>query len=175
MSETRTSIAAVVHDTPGIHFNGIVRALDLATGQVQYHVKRLLAQDDIVSTELYGRTHYFPTDFEEWDRRALALLRRETTGDIVAVLFERDRARPSEVASELDVARSTVEWHLERLIEQDLVAKRRPDGNKVVLELTRPEETIELVRDVDPSLLESLVAGYTQLLDDALQETGHSS
>ncbi|MGM0397617.1 MAG: winged helix-turn-helix transcriptional regulator, partial [Halobacteriota archaeon] len=38
MVETRTRIAEAVRTQPGIHFNGLVRSLDLATGQVQYHL-----------------------------------------------------------------------------------------------------------------------------------------
>lgn len=168
MSDTRSRIATAVRDAPGIHFNGLVRRLDLATGQVQYHVKRLLATEVIESTELYGRTHYFPEGLPEADRRTIALLRRETTRQIVAELFDREQARPHEVAEALGVARSTLEWHLERLVEQDIVVKHRGDGNRVTLELTQPEETIELLRRTDPSLLESMVSGYTRLVDEML-------
>ncbi|MFW5918782.1 MAG: winged helix-turn-helix transcriptional regulator, partial [Halanaeroarchaeum sp.] len=93
MVETRTRIADAVRSTPGIHFNGLVRSLDLATGQVQYHLKRLLSEETIVKVELYGRTHYFPDTYDDWERRTLALLRRETTRDVVAVLFEMGSAR----------------------------------------------------------------------------------
>lgn len=172
MTDTRRRIVDAVHETPGIHFNGLVRTLDLATGQVQYHLKRLLAEESIEATELYGRTHYYPDGFDAPDRRTIALLRRETTRDIVAHLFEHETARPGTIAEELGVARSTVEWHLDRLIEQDLVEKHRDDGNRVTLELTRPTETVDLLAAVDPTLLESLVSGYTALLDDVFEDGG---
>lgn len=168
MTDTRRRIESAVRASPGIHFNGLVRRLDLATGQVQYHLKRLLADEAIESTEIYGRTHYFPEGLSQTDRRTIALLRRDTTRAIVAELFDRGRARPDEVAEALGVARSTLEWHLERLVAQDLVTKHRGDGNRVTLELVDPEETIELLQVTDPSLLESMVSGYTRLVDEFL-------
>lgn len=170
MTNTRTRIEDAVRATPGIHFNGLVRSLDLATGQVQYHLKQLLATDEIVATELYGRTHYYPREVDGADRRTIALLRRETTREIVALIFGRDTARPGAIAHDLGIARSTLEWHLDRLIEQGLVVKRRGDGNRVTLDLTDPIRTIELVREVDPSLLEERVSGYTGLVEGRLFE-----
>lgn len=170
MSETRRRIQEAVESSPGIHFNGLVRNLDLATGQVQYHLKRLLADDALVATELYGRTHYYPGDLDQASRRTIALLRRDTTRQIVGALLDQGRARPAEIAETVGLARSTLEWHLDRLEDQDLVVKHRDSGNRVELELVSPEETVELLAEVDRSLLESMVSGYTRLLDEVLYD-----
>lgn len=170
MVETRTRIADAVRSRPGIHFNGLVRSLDLATGQVQYHLKRLLNEEEVVKTELYGRTHYFPDTYDDWERRTLALLRRETTRDVVAVLFEAGSVRPNELVEELDLARSTLEWHLDHLVEQRVVVKRHSTRNQVTIELARPAETIELVRNADPTLLGKMVSRFTRLVDRMLSE-----
>jgi predicted transcriptional regulator len=60
MSETRKRIARHIQTTPGVHFNKLVRELDLAPGQVQYHLKRLLSTESVVEERLYGQTHYYP-------------------------------------------------------------------------------------------------------------------
>jgi len=170
MTETRRRIVDAVRETPGIHFNAIVRSLDLATGQVQYHVKKLLAEESIQATELYGRTHYFPEGFDDAEQRTVALLRRETTREIVAYLFDHEGARPGDIADAVGVARSTVEWHLDRLIEQDLLYKRREGSNRVTLELRHPEATAALLSEVDPGLLDTMLSGYERLLDDVFYE-----
>lgn len=172
MTETRQRIEDAVRGTPGIHFNGLVRSLDLATGQVQYHLKQLLEAEAIDATELYGRTHYFPRDVSDEARATVALLRRDTTREIVAELLDRETAKPGDIAAELDIARSTLEWHLERLIEQHVVKKNRHEGNRVSLELVDPERTLGILRQTDPSLLESMVEGYTRLVDELLFEDG---
>ena len=169
MTETRTTIAEAVRDRPGVHFNELVRSLDLAPGQVQYHVGRLREEGSVVVERLYGRTHYYPPEYDDWERRALALLRRETAGDVVAYLLANGPTDPGTVAEELGVARSTLEWHLERLAAHGLVEKRRT-GRRVTLAVDAPEETVRLLREADPTLRERLVDRFTRLVDRLLEE-----
>jgi len=169
VSETRKRIARHVHAHPGVHFSGLVRTLDLAPGQVQYHLKRLCSAELVVDEQLYGQTHYYPLDCDEWERGALSLLRRETAGDVVAVLAEHGTARPQWVADELDIARSTLEWHLDHLVEQDVVAKRRDERNYVTLALVRPAATTTLLETVDPSTPTRLVDRFTRVADRLLE------
>ena len=49
---------------PGEHFNAVTRALDLASGQVQYHLNKLRNQGQIVEEHLYGRTHYYTPKYD---------------------------------------------------------------------------------------------------------------
>lgn len=166
---TRRAIQNHVTDRPGVHFNELVRALDLAPGQVQYHLKRLTRADRVVADDLFGRTHYYPPEYDEWERAALALLHRETTADVVAELLARGPSGPGEVADRVGIARSTLSWHVDRLTEADVVAKRR-EGNAVVLSLADPERTARLLRRADPSLPERLVDRFTRLVDSLLGE-----
>jgi len=170
MSDTRHRVAERISDTPGIHFNELVRALDLAPGQVQYHLKRLRSAGVVTEQRLYGRTHYYPPTYDEWERRALALLARETAADVVAVVLDEGRATPTEVAETVGIARSTLEWHLDRLVEQDLVRKERDARNRVTLELADPEGTARLLRRAEPSLPGRLVDRFTRLVDQLLEE-----
>lgn len=170
MGNTRTRIADTVQAKPGIHFNGIVRTCDLATGQVQYHLERLLSEDRLTKADLYGRSHYFPNEYDAWERSALSLMRRETTREVAAVILESGPIRPNELVEELDLARSTLEWHLNHLVEQDVVEKRYTTAAPVVLEVSRPEDLIVLVREADPTLLGQMVGRFTRLVDRMLAE-----
>lgn len=170
MTETRDQIARYVSSHPGVHFNHLVTALDLAPGQVQYHLRRLLDSDVLVREELYGRTHYYSPEYDDWERGVLALVRRETAREILAYLIEHGSSRPGAVADNLDIARSTLEWHLDHLIEQQVVEKRRFTPNRVTLELARPEETGRLLGAVAPSLPERLVDRFTRLVDQLLED-----
>ncbi|MFB6107647.1 MAG: winged helix-turn-helix transcriptional regulator [Haloplanus sp.] len=168
MSETRARIERHVRDHPGVHFNELVRSLDLAPGQVQYHVRRLLDREDVARERLYGRTHYYPPAFDAWERGTLALVRRETARDVLGYLLERGDAPPGEVADALGVARSTLEWHLDHLVERDVVEKERDADGRVTLTLVRPEATRDLLGAVSPSLPDQFVDRFTRLVDDLL-------
>lgn len=170
MTHQRTRIRNHVAAHPGIHFNELTRQLDLAPGQVQYHLKRLLSAQKLVEHQLYGRTHYFAPAYDEWEQGALALLRRETARDIVVCLLDRERATPGDVVDELDIARSTLEWHLDHLTAQGVVKKERDSHNRVTLTLERPVETAELLQVISPALPDRLVDRFTRLFDRLLDE-----
>ncbi|MFC4553174.1 MULTISPECIES: winged helix-turn-helix transcriptional regulator [Halorussus] len=169
MNETRRAIADHVRERPGVHFSAVVRETDFAPGQVQYHLRRLCSDGRLVPEELYGRTHYYPPEYDEWERAALAMFRRETARDLLAFLLDEGETGPATLADELDLARSTVEWHLDNLEAQDLVERRR-EGNRVRVALARPEATAELLAAVTPSMPERLVDRFTRLVDGLLDE-----
>ena len=165
MTRTRARIDRYIEANPGVHFRELTRALDLATGQVQYHLKRL---DSVTEQRCNGRTHYYPSGYGPWERRTLAYLRRETARDVVVHLLAAETASPAAVADELGIARSTLEHHLDGLVAAGVVAKRR-DGNRVRLSLRRPAATAALLRTVEPSLPERLTDRFERLLDHFLE------
>lgn len=170
MTDTDATIGTYVRSHPGVHFSELVRGLDVAHGQAQYHLRRLEERGTVVSEPLYGRTHYYPPGFDPWERRALALLHRETAGDVVAQLISTGPQPPATVAEELDIARSTLEWHVERLVDANVVAKRRIDSNRVQLHLCRPRDTLAVLRNANTSLGDRLVGRFTRLVDRLLSE-----
>ncbi|XGI84571.1 winged helix-turn-helix transcriptional regulator [Halorutilales archaeon Cl-col2-1] len=165
MSETRSTIEDYIRSNPGVYFNQIVRSLDLAPGQVQYHLRRLEEGKDIVEQSLYGHTHYYPETYDDWERNALALFRRETSREILLHLIDENGAKPSEMTDELGIARSTLEWHLDHLIEQEIVEKERDMGGRVNVVLTQPEKTRDLLEIVSPSLPDKLIDRFIRLFD----------
>ena len=170
MTDSQTRITRSIENRPGIHFNELVRVLEFAPGQTQYHLRRLRRNERIVAEPLYGRTHYYTPAYTDWERGALALLHRETARDIVLFLLEEGASAPQTVANDLDIARSTLEWHLDHLGEQDVVEKHRNSQNRVTLVLSRPTKTVELFDDIEPSLSKQMVDRFTRLVDRLLEE-----
>jgi len=162
---TRDLIADHVRAEPGVHFNELVRELDLAPGQTQYHLRRL----NVTSEERFGRTHYFPPGYDEWERGALALLRRETAADVVAVLLADGPLSAGETADSVGIARSTLSWHRDRLEAAGLV-ETWPDRGRTLLAVEQPERTARLLDRADPSLPDRLVDRFTRLVDNLVGE-----
>lgn len=170
MTHQRDRIREYIATNPGQHFNGLARALDLAPGQVQYHLKKLRSQDRVVEERLYGRTHYYTPEYDAWERGAIALLRRETARDIVIYLLDEGPSEPSAVTDALDIARSTFEWHLDHLTAQDLAEKRRDAHNRVTVVVSEPDRTISLLDEITPSLSDQMLDRFTRLVDNLLSE-----
>ena len=168
MTETRDRVRSHVESTPGVHFNAVGRDLGIATGQTQYHLRRLLKSGALRSLEVRGRTHYFPAGYSETEQAAIALLRRETTREIVLLLLDGETDRPAKLADSAGIARSTVEWHLATLVDHGLAEKVR-DGRTVSVRLTEPKLLHELLVEIDPSVPDRLVDRFTRLVDSLLE------
>jgi predicted ArsR family transcriptional regulator len=170
MSELREAIAEHVRSRPGVHFNELARNLDIATGQAQYHLRRLRKRDDLVTEKLRGRTHYFPDGYDPWERRAVALFRQETTRGIIAHALECGTPAAADLARDLDIARSTVSWHVSTLVEAGLAEKTYDSRGRVHVRLTHPDETRRLLEQVTPTFPDRLVDRFTRLVDESLPE-----
>jgi predicted transcriptional regulator len=168
MNDVREAVRDHVQSQPGVHFSKLTRDLDIATGQAQYHLRRLCKGGGLVKESLRGRTHYFPEGYDAWERRVLALLRRETVRQIIAYALEEAEPSAADLAAELDVARSTVSWHLSTLVEAGVAEKVYDSQGRVHVRLTRPRETRRLMDEVSPSLPDRLVDRFTRLVDENL-------
>lgn len=168
LSDPHREVAEHVWGNPGVHFNALGRELDLTPERLEERLAALRDGETLVAETLFGQTHYYPPTYDEWERGAIALLRRETTRDVVLHLLETDSASPADVADEVGIARSTLQWHLDRLLEADIVRKER-DGRRVYVSLIHPEETEALLSVVRPNLPEKWVDRTMRLVDHLLE------
>lgn len=171
-NSTRRQIRDHICDQPGIHFNALVRTSGFAPGQVQYHTRQLVGNEDVINEHLYGRTHYYPPTHNAWERRTLALVRRETARKILFYLLETQVSHPDEVADALDIARSTLEWHCDRLVKAGIIEKRMDNiRGHIVLEVAHPERTARLLAETTTTVPDRLVDRFMRLIDDLFDDT----
>jgi DNA-binding transcriptional ArsR family regulator len=122
----------------------------------------------VTAEELRGRTHYFTTEYDPLERRTIALLRRETVRGIIVSALEHDEPSATELADELDVARSTISWHVSTLVDAGVAEKCYDQRGRTHIRLLRPQETQHLLDEVTPSLPDKLVDRFTRLVDASL-------
>ncbi|WP_254763056.1 winged helix-turn-helix transcriptional regulator [Natrinema marinum] len=139
-SDARDAIAGYLSTTPGAHFSKIRDDLQLGTGETQHHLRRL---EEVGAIERYRDGDYkrFVTAgrFDEFEKRALGYLRRETPrGMLIELLLEPD-ATAGDLATALDVSPPTVSKYAGELEEAGLLS--RDDGYAV----ERPETVLVLV------------------------------
>lgn len=164
MNSTETALLEHVSDNPGVHYNELVRSLGVTPDKLQRVGEQLDESGEIVIDNFHGKTHYFPTAYDHKTREAIALLRRETSRDILVYLLHEDRAHPSDIAETIGVARSTLEWHVNRLIDAELIDKEH-DGRRVVLVLVDQDRVETGLKTVEPSLSDRLIDRTTRLFD----------
>jgi predicted transcriptional regulator len=171
MSTVRERVNEHVEANPGVHFTAVREDLDIATGQAQYHLRKLERAGDIVAEEVRGKTHYYDPSYDSWERRVLAFARRETARALLAHLIDDGPLGAAELADRLHLSRSTVAWHVSSLNDAGIVEKSYGENGRVVVELLRPDETRWLLGEVTPSLADRLVDRFTRLVDESLADT----
>lgn len=167
---TASDVAEYVADNPGVHFSDLVKTLGVTPDKLQRLGERLETERAIVVDTLYGKTHFYPPEYGPWERKAIALVRRETSREILFYLLERETATPAEVAEHVGIARSTLEWHVDRLVDADLVSKDR-DGWRVQLRVRQPTEIRRVLEELHPTLPERWLDRTSRLLDHLLEDS----
>ncbi|MBZ6494727.1 MULTISPECIES: winged helix-turn-helix transcriptional regulator [Natrinema] len=139
-SDARDAIAGYLSTTPGAHFSKIRDDLQLGTGETQHHLRRLEELDAIERYRDGDYKRFVTADrFDEFEKRALGYLRRETPRGMLIELLLQSDATAGDLAEALDVSAPTVSKYAGQLEDAGLLS--REDGYAV----ERPETVLVLV------------------------------
>ncbi|MFB6302810.1 MAG: winged helix-turn-helix transcriptional regulator [Haloferacaceae archaeon] len=141
-TDTRAAVRGYVAATPGAHFSKVRDDLRLATGEAQYHLRRLV-DDGTLASRRDGdyRRFYVAGRFSEFERVTLGHLRRGTRRGMLLTALRRPGVSGADLAAALDVSPATVSAHAGDL-EADGLLVRPDDGGYRV---RRPETVVTLV------------------------------
>ncbi len=137
--DTRQQILEAIYRKPGIHFRELERATGLATGQLEYHLDRMIRAGLIVEQRDGRYTRYYPP-MEERDGvlKVLQYLHREKVRMILTYLVENRTASAEELREIAELSPSALTWHMNRLIEAGIVEKVSA-GKRAEYRLKKPE------------------------------------
>ncbi|MFO8051274.1 MAG: helix-turn-helix domain-containing protein [Thermoplasmatota archaeon] len=152
----RKRITEYIRRNPGVHFRQISRDLDLAIGQLDFHLNALVKGEVLVRDNVSGNTRYYVRDrFSRDERKALSVLRREIPRGIVLYLLEHPGATPSEILGSFSITSGTMSYHLRRL-----------EGSGMLEAEKKGRERRYRVKD--PRLVQSLLLLYRSTLLDTI-------
>ena len=139
-SEVREAIAGYVERTPGAHFSKIRDDLSLATGETQYHLRRLTANGDCEVRRDGDYKRYFPAgQFSPFEQLALGYLRRKTPRAMLLAVLEKPNQTGTSLAEQVSVSPATISTFGSKMADSGLFD--RENGYRV----ERPEAIISLV------------------------------
>jgi len=146
----RKDIYRLIERFPGLHMREIKRKTDMSINLVRYHLQQLKKYRIIVEVEEDEYKRYYPREGEmkvdAKDKKYLALLREKIP--LFVVVFLLDQGEPSthgEIKSELDIAPSTLSYHLNKMQEKGLIEKK---GRKYWLK--EPDRIANLLVKYEP-------------------------
>ena len=74
---------------PGVHFNDLLRALNIASGTLQYHLNQMERSNTIIVLRKEYNTLYFPLTIKDpIDQKIIILLRQRIPRKLLLILLE---------------------------------------------------------------------------------------
>ncbi|MFP4608764.1 MAG: winged helix-turn-helix transcriptional regulator [Candidatus Natronoplasma sp.] len=165
--ENRKKIYEVIEDYPGLHMREIKRRVGLSMNLVRYHLEQLKKYRLVSEEKEDEYKRYYPRKGERKvdlrDRKNLALLRKKTPLSIVLFLLTKDEpASHGEIKEELEIAGSTLSYHLKKMSKKGIIEKKEERGR---YEVSDPERIMELLVKYEPpkDIIDELVDLWDEL------------
>lgn len=153
----RKRIYDFVRINPGAHFRQIQRVLDLAVGQLDFHLNALVKGEVLVKQIESGNARFYVRDkFSGSEKTALSVLRRRIPRNIVLYLLENGESTPGDMLEDFSISNGTLSYHLGRLEKADVLIVRA-EGRKRHYSLKEPDVMEMLLVMFRSSLLDQVV------------------
>jgi predicted transcriptional regulator len=130
--KAREKIYKIIEAAPGLHFREIQRRAEIAVGSLQYHLD-YLQKKHLIRTERQGKfVRYYSIRGKQLgdDEKIMSLLRQNTIRRIVLFLLQSKKANNLAISNAVNLSASTVSWHLDKMIEEDLIVKKKKGKGK---------------------------------------------
>ena len=155
--ESRRRIYDFLTANPGVHLRRIGQALGMSTGMLSYHLGYLERNGVLKAEEDGHRKRYFiARAFVEAQRRILAVLRQDVPRKIVLELLTHGDRTFAELQLRVGVSKSTLSYHLQKLMQRDLLVRTK-----------RERESVFTIKDMD-EVRKLLLANRSSFQDDAV-------
>ena len=166
---TRRRIAEYVAQHPGASARGIQRALRLGWGETAYHLDQLVRGGALRRERTGRRDAYFDRALTWEDRRILVVLRGGRVRYLLLELASVPDLAFAELQRRLGVSKSTLSFHLTRLIAGGVVESfRTPEGRRY--RLPRREHVAQMVRSYRESFEDRLIDRFIETWASLLPE-----
>lgn len=124
--DIKKRLMRLVEEYPGLHLRELARQADISEALAGYHLDRLVEEDHVESRTEKGFRRFYPAGAPaptEDEQEMLSMLRRATPLEIVVYLLEEGPSSHREITDQLDLAKSTVSYHLDKLREAGIVVQ----------------------------------------------------
>ena len=161
--ETRRQIYDLITKNPGIHLSKVAKLLKMRTSLVDYHILFLEKHGLIISDKETGfKRHYVKGKIGLEDKQYLFILRQKTVLKIILYLLKSDYSKHKDILDNVDVSASTLSYHLNKLVKNDIIELSRYGDNKGY-KIKNREELVSVLVQYKPY---SLIDGFNDVWAD---------
>jgi len=164
---SRNKIYKAINKSPGLHFRELQRRTKIATGSLQYHLDFLMKRHLIRAQKKGKFVRYYSTRGIQLgeDEHTIGLLRQPSLRKIILFLLAKKRANNEKIALAVGLSPSTVSWHMAKLVQGNLVEKRRV-GRKTFFYIVEAENIASILSSYKRSFLDEMVDNFVEIWDE---------
>ena len=161
---SRKRIFETIQTSPGIHLREMVRSLDMAVGNLQYHLHHMEKKNIVFSVKDEQFVRYFVKDkkLDASDRKILSFLRKKACRHILLALMEIPGMNNKELSSAIGLSASTVSWHVKKLVDAGIV-KKTVNGRESNFEVSGAENVAELMITYKESFFDKMLDNFIEM------------
>jgi predicted transcriptional regulator len=166
-SDKKMLLLKIIDLLPGIRYRELLRLTNLNNGTLSHHLSSLEKGSTIkvMRPENSNITRYYPASTPTEETIILGYLKIKTTKEIIIKLLERKCCTFNELVSHVNKAPSTTSWNLKRLLDSEVIIRRRGIELSEYL-LKNPIEVEELLKKTNVTLLDRSVDNYGSLIEE---------
>lgn len=130
-NENRLVIIDKILEQPGIHFNALLREMGISAGNLAWHLD-LLETFKVIRKERVGQyLLYYPyLEKNPISRLDPKLQKSKTTLEILQLIDDNPGIYQNQLAKRLSLDHKTVKYHLDKLLENEVIYWKKEKGNK---------------------------------------------
>jgi predicted transcriptional regulator len=133
----RLEILGFIKVNPGLHFRELLRAMSVARGTLDYHIRVMVSGGLLRAVPEKGRIHYFLADscYSAEEETLIIAMGNDSLRRIIIQIYLNQGARIEELAEESGLSRATIYTHVKHLEDLGIVRSERA-GRSVRYALT---------------------------------------
>ncbi len=162
--EIRRKIYRFILKNPGTQASKIAEILKISGQLADYHLIALEESEIISSVKEEGyRRYYVKGKIGSSERKRISILRQENPLKIVLYLLRHPYSKHKDILEDIDISKSTLSYHLNKLVKYEIVSVGRSGPDKVYV-VTNPREITQLLVKYKPySRIETLKDTWVDL------------
>jgi predicted transcriptional regulator len=148
-NENRDHIIHMILEQPGIHFNEILRLSGLSAGNLAWHLD-ILETFKVIRKQRVGQyLIYYPyLEKNPISKLDLKLQKSKTTLEILQLINDHPGIYQNQIAKRMDLDHKTVKYHLDKLVEADVVEYRKDGRSWRYYPKNIPDDEINSAEDM---------------------------
>ena len=168
--EIRRQLFNFILKNPGLHLREISRKLNIPKTTLNYHLKYLEKENFLLGKPGSRYTRYYATKkVGNINKHILGLMRQDIPRRIILFFFLYPEHSITDISQDLEIPSTTISFHLKKLIDLDIIEKRRA-GHSYAYRIKNQKEMYNMLISYENSLSDDILGPFLEYVKYVLPD-----